>query len=148
MTKRMNFRQRIAWLMVSFYLALTCSVMYYIFEISDKYNTFAVDHVEKYHANDSENAPRTSWVTFLWSAVWHVADIPLPIWMVLLVLPYLQVFCMLLACTKPEPKFSMAYLWPIYIYLRCRHVYAKWTSPSAGKAFNSPMSNGHLLIDT
>ena len=119
--KRMNFRQRISWLFVVFYLMLTCSVFYYIFEISDRFNTFALDHVNRYHkvmlqkTGVVEEVKASEETT--WSFLSHAADIPLIGWLFIFLVPYLQIFAMLLACTKPTPQFSMAYMWPIYSYM-------------------------------
>ena len=137
----MNFRQRIAWLLTASYLALTCVVVYYIFDINDGYNAYAVEHVEKDHDGKSSGS-------VLWSTFSHLMDIPLPVWMVILVLPYLQIFCMLLACTKPEPQFSMAYLWPFYIFYKCKKLYDNLTQPGVSKAVNAPIPNGYPLINT
>ena len=150
----MKFRQRVSWLLVAAYLAGTCGIVYYIFEISDGFNSLALDHMEKYHKDPASDEEReSSWLGGLGSVIWHVTDIPLPVWFLLLVLPYLQVFCMLLACTKPEPRLSLAYLWPIYIFLRCRHLWAQYQDPSKStgglhKAMNSRISNGHPIFET
>ena len=144
MCSTMNFRQRMAWLAVSLYLGATCWIMYYIFEISDSYNVFALDHVDKFHKPSESGAQ--SWS--LWTLFQHVMDIPLPVWLLIAFLPYLQVFAMLLACTKPQPRFSMAYLWPIYIVLWCQNRWMPSNESSHRKALNSMVPNGHVLIDT
>ena len=119
--KRMNFRQRISWLFVGLYLTLTCALFYYIFEISDRFNTFALDHVNRYHkvllqktgvVEEVKTSDESSW-----SFLSHVADVPLVAWLFIFLVPYLQIFAMLLACTKPSPQFSMAYMWPIYSFM-------------------------------
>ena len=137
----MNFRQRIAWLLVAMYLALTSAIVYYIFDINDGYSAYALEHVERDHGKTSSGK--------FWSLFNHIMDIPLPVWILILVLPYLQVFSMLLACTKPDPQFSMAYLWPFYVYFKCKKLYMDLTaSEEVSKAVNSPLPNGHRLIDT
>ncbi len=162
LVRRMKFRQRIAWLLVTAYLAGTCAIMYYIFEISDQYNTFAVDHVERYHnveavlkkqakarEDDIAGSLDDAHSSSLFSFLWHITDIPLAVWMLLLLLPYLQVFAMLLACTKAEPRLSMAYIWPVYVFLRLRQWYRQCRGyGTTSKAFNSPIPNGHPLINT
>ena len=52
-----------------------------------------------------------------------MADVPKPVIITIVSLLYLQVFFMLIACTKQEPRFSVAYAWPWYIYnkLQCRN---------------------------
>lgn len=123
MKKRMNFRQRLAWGSVIFYLFLTVIFVFFVVGNSDNYTAFAVEHVEQYHKSDSlksdklQNEYQTlhSWQISLWSLLYHLSDVPLVIWIVMLVLPYLQVFCMLLACTKPEPRHSIAFIWPCVV---------------------------------
>ena len=158
----MNFRQRVAWLLVAVFLVGTCGMAYYIFEISDQFSVYALQHVETYHSGRSivsgegggrERSSRkdpTGGVGWALSVGHHLVDIPLALWLLLLVLPYLQVFCLLLACTKAEPRYSPAYLWPLFLYLKCRTLYHRWAHPLK-KSFNSPVANGHgqaLLIDT
>ena len=140
----MNFRQRIAWVMVAAYLLCSCGLVYYVFDINDHYNTFALEHVEQYHGAQGTSIANGWGILNFFH---HLMDIPLPIWIVILVLPYLQVFCMLLACTKSDPHLSMAYLWPIYIVLRVRACYLRCAKPPE-KAVNSLVPNGHVLIDT
>ncbi len=140
----MNFRQRIAWLFVAFYLACTCAIVYYIFEISDTYNTFALEHVEQFHGGGVHKQREGQQDS---GFLHHIIDVPLIVWVILMVLPYLQVFCMLLACTKPQPQFSYAFLWPIYVALRTRSFYMRCAHPPV-KAINSLATNGHIVIDT
>lgn len=149
--RRMNFRQRIAWLLVAIYLAGTCAIVYYIFEISDVFNQAALDHVEKYHSHQGKDLGEPSSYFSVFS---HITDVPLAVWLLLLLFPYLQVFSMLLACTKPEPRVSMAYLWPIMIYLKCRQIfqpsYASEKSVTAEPVLQTvtshPQSNGSLHV--
>lgn len=137
--RRMNFRQRIAWLIVAFYLIGTCALVYYIFEISDRFNQAALDHTEKYHKSkviDADNGESSE--SGLFSVFTHITDIPLAVWLLLLVFPYLQVFSMLLACTKPEPRISMAYLWPFVIYIKCKQLFVPTPESTLGKS-NVPL---------
>lgn len=160
----MNFRQRIAWVLVTIFLAATCGMVYYIFEISDRFSVYALEHVRSYHPERSRTVagrsvisvevnsnPRATNEGILFSLGHHLMDIPLAVWLLFLVLPYLQIFCLLLACTKAEPRFSPAYLWPLLLYLKCRTLYHRWNHP-VYKSFNSPVANGHgghaMLIDT
>lgn len=46
----------------------------------------------------------------------HVMDIPKPVIITITLLVYLQIFFMLIACTKQEPRFSLAYVWPWFLY--------------------------------
>ncbi len=138
----MNFRQRLAWLFLALYLVLTTATVYYIFDINDGYSAYALEHVEKYHEGKSSGKSVAS-------LLGHVMDVPLPLWIVILVLPYLQIFSMLLACTKPDPRMSMAFLWPFYIFFKCKSLFQSLTfNEDTPKATNSPVPNGHPLIDT
>ena len=74
----MNFRQRISWLLVICYLAATMGIMYYVFEISERFNQYALDHISRYSQGQAHTG-------------WHIADIPLPVIMLIVILPYLQV---------------------------------------------------------
>ena len=172
----MKFRQRIAWLLVLLYLAGTCAFIHYLFEINEKFNEFALDHIEQYHnpeskpiepgkrgeigipglpdqggnaANnveekDSEFAQRPP-REFTMS--WHLADVPLAVWILLLLVPYLQVFFMLLACTKAEPRISLAFLWPFRLYVWCQGLVDS-DSHSGSKSVNSPVPNGYVVVNT
>mgnify|MGYP001795335029 CR=1 FL=1 len=55
----MKFRQRIAWLGVVIYISLTALICYYMFEISNAFNEFALDHNHNYHTKVSNNIPHT-----------------------------------------------------------------------------------------
>ena len=46
----MKFRQRIAWIGVVAYIAGTALFFYYLFELSDAFNVYALDHVHTYHS--------------------------------------------------------------------------------------------------
>ena len=137
----MKFRQRIAWLVLALYLGATCAIVYYIFEINDTYQSFAIEHVEQYHKDSSY---------FQWTSLFdHIMDIPLLIWILLLVLPYLQIFAMIFACTKPDPQFSLAFLWPIYIVLKIK-LLCRYCSREPEKVLpvESYTENGYRVIDT
>ena len=135
-----------AWILVVLFLAITCGIVYYIFEISEQFNILALEHVQKYHNTDKELTKNSKrFLTRMWN---HLMDIPLAFWFLLFMVPYIQVFCMLLACTKPQPQFSLAYLWPIYFFIRCRGLYMRCRGPGPEKSVNIPISNGHKLIDT
>jgi len=104
----MNFRQRVAWLLLVIYLVSTAGIMYYMFEISTQLRIFALDHVDRIHTvaasplrppvlSDGkltvETNPSiiTSWVAFLWSLFGHIVDIPLPVLAGLIFVVYVQV---------------------------------------------------------
>ena len=139
----MKFRQRIAWLAVILYLTASFGFVYYIFEINDHFNSFALDHVRTYH-----NGNRAFVVLSLW---YHATDIPLAIWLIIFLLPYLQIFGMLLAWTRVEPWRSTAFQWPGIVFNKWRKLYKRLTGhPHHGsKAINSTVAfNGHVVIDT
>lgn len=147
----MKFRQRIAWITVIMYLGGTFAFFYYMFEINEHYNQFAVDHVQRYHStvtgqqHDSQN---------IFSNFYgHVTDIPLPVWLLIFLLPYLQIFMMILACTRAEPRHSLAYLWPGIVYMKYQKLFRGHKS-SLTHTQLTPMvtlnghSNNHIVIHT
>ncbi|KAL4238127.1 hypothetical protein ACF0H5_002839 [Mactra antiquata] len=120
---KMKFRQRIAWLVVVVYLGGTFAFFYYMFEINEHYNQFAVDHVQKYHSSSTKSEHHSqNFVSSLWG---HLTDVPLTVWLLIFLLPYLQLFMMILACTRAEPKHSFAYLWPGLLFLKYQQVFKK-----------------------
>lgn len=143
----MKFRQRIAWLLVLVYLGGSFAFFYYMFEINEHYNHFALDHVQKYHseAESHHKSQSNGQVVYqLWS---HIIDIPLPIWLLIFLLPYLQLFLMLLACTKAEPRLSLAYIWPGLLFKKFQELCKKQRKqhiPSSGLS----KANGYSIIDT
>lgn len=123
---KMKFRQRMAWLVVIVYLGGTFAFFYYMFEINEHYNQFAVDHVQKYHTSSNDGKVESqNFISSLWG---HVTDIPLTIWLLIFLLPYLQLFMMILACTRAEPKHSLAYLWPGLIHLKYQQCFKRQKS--------------------
>jgi len=110
---RMHFRQRVAWLLLAFYLISTAGVLYYMFEINTRLRMFALDHVDREHTIAASPlrppAPHTkepivetspsviaTCILFLWSTLSHVVDIPVPVLAVLGFIAYIQVCCLLL----------------------------------------------------
>lgn len=53
----MKFRQRVAWLGVLLYIAATAFFFYYLFEISDTFNAYALDHIHHYHTKVGTLSP-------------------------------------------------------------------------------------------
>lgn len=135
-----------AWLIVVAYLAATFSFFYYMFEINEHYNKYAVDHVQKYHATENGET--------IISSIWdHLMDIPLSVWLLLFLLPYLQIFLMILACTRVEPKHSIAYLWPGLVYMKYQQLFKREKisiipSQHMYKMTINGTSNGHTVIHT
>ena len=136
---QMKFRQRIAWLAVLLYLAASFSFVYYIFEINEHFNSLALEHVHTYHYSS----------TFVVTSVWqHVTDIPLAVWLLIFLLPYLQVFGMLLAWTRAEPWRSTAFQWPGIVVNKWKKLYKRLKGHHGSKAINSTVvCNGHIVID-
>ncbi|XP_052822089.1 lysosomal enzyme trafficking factor [Octopus bimaculoides] len=157
----MKFRQRIAWVTIVVYLSITCALTYYVFEINEKYTKYAFDHSSKFHLDPKlgrkvgiakntimeTNSSETSVLHRMFS---HLSDIPLLIWIILFMIPYFQVFFLLLACTKPDPRLSLALLWPNILYLKWKqHCTATiFRKPSINGDCNSNVSNNQVIFDT
>ena len=90
----MNFRQRIAWLCLALYLVFSFAAVYYFLEIADQFAEFSVEHSKLHDATDSNNAS-------LWRFWQHIGDVPFHILVLILAIPYLQVFAALFYCTLP-----------------------------------------------
>ncbi|XP_078592957.1 lysosomal enzyme trafficking factor-like [Branchiostoma floridae x Branchiostoma japonicum] len=111
----MNFRQRIAWLLVFTFLLASTWMAYYVFEISDSYNVLALEHIQSTAQQDPSE------LTWRQTLTTKLVAVPFWMWLLLLLVPYLQVFCLLIACTKPDPD-RMAYgIWPLYLSTVCRN---------------------------
>lgn len=89
----MNFRQRIAWLCLVFYLGSSFAIVYYFLDIADQFAVFSVEH-SKLHESSNEKIP-------VWQFWHHIGDIPFSILVLLLAIPYFQVFAALFYCTLP-----------------------------------------------
>ena len=148
----MKFRQRLAWLFVLFFLCCTFACFYYIFEINDHYNRFALDHVQRFHSQNDQNGRETNHAKVsLFQSMWsHVTDIPLPLWMLIFLLPYMQIFLMILACTRPEPKLTIAYMWPGLVYLKYQQLLKREKSRdlSLQNKQSTMISNGSAVLHT
>lgn len=77
----MKFRQRMAWVLVTLFLGLSFAFVYYVFEINNRFNALALEHVQTEHGGDMKAG------TFLD----HATHLPLAVWMLIFLLPYLQV---------------------------------------------------------
>lgn len=138
----MHFRQRIAWILLFFYLGCTAYLIYFIFEISDSYNILALDHIEKFHQGQSGFVrPFTS----MWR---HLADIPFPLWALVFGAFYLQVFCTIFAYTKPDPHLMFVWMLPVSLYWN----YKKWRDAqkqNEAVTLIKAGQNGHIVqLDT
>ena len=130
----MNFRQRVAWLLLACYLACSAAALYYLFELRNWYNGYAVERIGETRRDDE-------------SRTWHLASMPPKLWMGALGIAYLQIFFLLLACTKAAPRCSVSLFWPLFLYVQCRSGYLALTEPSR-KFFGCPVGYGHTVIDT
>lgn len=138
----MNFRQRVAWLAVILFLTASFGFVYYIFEINEHFNSFALEHIQSFHGHAANDLVSSFWQ--------HVADVPLAVWLLVFLLPYLQIFAMLLAWTRAEPLRNMAFLWPGILVHKCRKFYKHFINKNhSDKAVNSGVvCNGYVVIDT
>lgn len=138
----MNFRQRVAWLAVILFLSASFGFVYYIFEINDHFSASALDHVQAFHDADIS--------MFRELPVWHhVTDIPLAVWLLIFLLPYLQIFGMLLAWTRADPWRSAAFQWPGIIFHKWKKLFGRLTGHKRHQAINSTVVlNGNIVIDT
>ena len=126
----MIFRQRIAWIAVIILLLVTSAAVYYVFEISEQFNIYAIDHIQKYHrgrlevkffVSDKIDVTSSSPSSQSLYKVIHILDIPIPILLLFLLVAYLQVFCMVLSFTKKEPRRSLAFTWPCRLVMVIKH---------------------------
>ncbi|KAI8788762.1 transmembrane protein 251 [Biomphalaria glabrata] len=132
----MKFRQRMAWILLTLFLTASFAFAYYLFEINDHFNTMAVEHVQIEHGGDIKAG------TFLE----HATHLPLAVWLLIFLLPYLQVFGLLLACTRPEPRLSLAYIWPGTLFFKSRKLLRRY-HPHDSKSINSSVVfNGHVAV--
>ena len=144
----MNFRQRVAWLLLLCYLTCSCAVLYYVFELHSWYSFYTVErvdtrHSDTRHSDNRHSDTRHSDVT----PAWHFVGVPSKVWIGALVTAYLQVFFLLLVCTRAAPKCSLALFWPLYLYLQCRSCCVTMAGPSP-KSLTIPVGHGHRVINT
>ena len=139
----MKFRQRIAWLVIMVYLGGTFGFLYYIFEINEHFNRFALEHNNNYHHSDGDQ--KHSLVGVFWH---HLTYIPLQVWIIILILPYLQIFGLILAWTRVEPRRSIAYVWPALVYCQVQRIWRRLRRHSRKHMDSASISNGHIVIDT
>lgn len=77
----MKFRQRIAWIFLTFFLGGSFAFAYYVFEINDQFNDMAIEHIQMQHGGDVKAG----------TILEHVTHLPLAVWLLIFLLPYLQV---------------------------------------------------------
>lgn len=140
----MKFRQRIAWVVLFSYLTLSFVTIYYFFELADQYNILALDHTKLYHSSQSDGSDG------MWTLWKHLPDVPYIVWMLTATSFYLQIFCLIYACTKPEPKkYLLSYIMKlcnVFGISRCTEKHKKHNEDSNGNfKLNQTMPpNGHI----
>lgn len=138
----MTFRQRLAWLLLFLYLICTCTFLYYIFQINEHYSIYALEHTDVHMPKLAEDLRRPNFRSTgitpqqkvfqttkavdptppsdVWLLVQHIFDIPFVLLLALFASIYLQVFCNLWMCTRPEMPPVCMRLWPVYFYCSVR----------------------------
>ena len=94
---------------------LSFFIVYYMFEISDQYNSLAITHMSKYEM-DIKKDPGS--LTVEQSVKQKLFSLPFWGWLLILLIPYLQVFCLLVACTKNDPANATVMVVPCFLCLR------------------------------
>ncbi|XP_069807435.1 lysosomal enzyme trafficking factor [Dendropsophus ebraccatus] len=112
----MNFRQRMGWIGVAFYLFVSAAAFYYVFEINETYNRLALEHVQP--------KPQTPGVEASWTHSLKARLLSLPFWLwgALFLVPYFQLFLFLYSCTRADPRTVGYCIIPICLAVLCnRH---------------------------
>ncbi|KPP72418.1 transmembrane protein 251-like [Scleropages formosus] len=117
----MNFRQRMGWVGVGLYLLASVATLYYVFEISQKYNRLTLELVEQAEGPAPPEGPASApslppWTSSLKT---RVLSLPFWLWVTLFLLPYLQVFLFLYSCTRADPKTVGYCILPICLAILC-----------------------------
>ncbi|CAL4148601.1 unnamed protein product, partial [Meganyctiphanes norvegica] len=90
----MKVRQRFAWIFLALYLASTCALVYYLLDIADQFAMFSLEHSRLHGVQDQSSSPLKIWH--------HIGDIPFPLLLLLVAIPYFQIFATLFYCTLPN----------------------------------------------
>ncbi|KAJ8274929.1 hypothetical protein COCON_G00095540 [Conger conger] len=120
----MNFRQRIGWTGMGLYLLLSVAAFYYLFEINQTYNRLTLDYVEEAAKEPSVATDPGASSSLSWnhSLKTRLLTFPFWLWMIILLVPYLQVFLFLYSCTRPDPRTVGYCILPIFMAMLCnRH---------------------------
>lgn len=119
----MNFRQRIGWVGVALYLLLSVIVVYYVFEV----HSFSLEHVQRGGANPS--APPLV-ISLSQSISARLPPLPVWMWVLVFLLPYMQLFLFLFSCTRADPRAVGYCVLPVCLALLCsrRHASRKLTN--------------------
>uniref|UniRef100_A0A8C9YZ68 Lysosomal enzyme trafficking factor n=2 Tax=Sander lucioperca TaxID=283035 RepID=A0A8C9YZ68_SANLU len=115
--RMMNFRQRLGWLSVAFFLLLSVGGAYYVFEV----RSVSLEHVQRGVSGPSAPPP-PSWAQSLAARL-----PPLPVWMwaSVFLLPYLQLFLFLFSCTRADPRAIGYCVLPVCLALLCSRCAAR-----------------------
>ncbi|KAF7654044.1 hypothetical protein LDENG_00075320 [Lucifuga dentata] len=110
--RMMNFRQRMGWLGMALYLLLSVLAVYYMFDVQQ----FSLEHVQ-------DAAGQVATPTDI---SWNVG-LPVWLWALAFLLPYLQLFLFLFSCTRADPHAVGYCILPICLTLLCsrRHTFSK-----------------------
>ncbi|KAL4641847.1 transmembrane protein 251 [Arapaima gigas] len=120
--RMMNFRQRMGWIGVGLYLLASAAALYYVFEISQRYNRSTLEFVEQAARGPAppeglaSASSSPSWTSSLKTGV---LSLPFWLWATLFLLPYLQVFLFLYSCTRADPKTVGYCILPIFLAILC-----------------------------
>uniref|UniRef100_A0A8C2K3D9 Lysosomal enzyme trafficking factor n=1 Tax=Cyprinus carpio TaxID=7962 RepID=A0A8C2K3D9_CYPCA len=125
----MNFRQRMGWIGVGLYLLASVAAVYYIFEISQTYNRFALAQKEgeagaqtKWSGDASSSSPSSASASWIMTLKTRLLLLPFWVWATIFLIPYLQVFLFLYSCTRADPKTVGYCILPICLAVLCnRH---------------------------
>lgn len=107
----MNFRQRMGWLCVAFYLLLSVMAVYYIFEV----HSVGLEQVQR-NRTPSAAPPLVSWSQ---SIIAHLPPLPPWMWASVFLLPYIQLFLFLFSCTRTDPRAVGYCMLPVCLALLC-----------------------------
>lgn len=109
----MNFRQRMGWLCVAFYLLLSITAVYYVFEVHGV--GVGLEQVQR-SGPPSAPPPGVSWSQ---SILTRLPPLPAWMWALLFLLPYIQLFLFLFACTRTDPRAVGYCMLPVCLALLC-----------------------------
>ncbi|XP_076021543.1 lysosomal enzyme trafficking factor [Genypterus blacodes] len=116
----MNFRQRMGWLGVAFFLLLSILAVYCMFELQQ----FSLEHIQGEPAGHLATPTMVSWRVRIRAGL---PPLPIWLWASAVLLPYLQLFLFLFSCTRADPRAVGYCILPICLALLCsrRHAFSK-----------------------
>ncbi|KAJ8269914.1 hypothetical protein GJAV_G00108180 [Gymnothorax javanicus] len=102
------------------------TALYYVFEINQTYNRLTLDRVDEAaeeRAADTDAASPSSFsMSWNQSLKTRLLALPFWLWMIIFLVPYLQVFLFLYSCTRPDPRTVGYCILPIFMAMLCdRH---------------------------